>query len=396
MTRGRRGPDRPRSSAARWRCSRARSSRPRSSRGRRAFGAMTRSPSGAGAGRSGPASPHREDLDGRRARRLGRRQDSRPHPHPPLRHAACSRASGPTRPRRAPAVFRLTDHIERLFDSAKILMMDIPYHRRPARRGDEGDGAGERARRRCYIRPIVYLGYGEMGLNTLPCPVERVDRLWPWGAYLGDDGHRDGVRMKISSWAAPRPQLDAAGGQGTGMYINSSLAKVEAIKAGYDEAIMLTPQGYVSSAPARTSSSSARHDHHAAGLGGRARGHHPGLGARPSPRDLGFEVRDRQHARAATSTPPTRCSSAGTAAEVVPVRSVDDREIGEPGPDHPRSSRRRYFEAVARRDRPIQGLDRTCRDGPHVHRGRIVAAEYDRSRSTTRPCATGRSSRASR
>ena len=84
-------------------------------------------------------------------------------------------------------MFRLTDHIERLFDSAKIIMMEIPYSRRRARRGDARTPCAPAGCRRCYVRPIAYFGYGEMGLNPLPCAVNVSIAVWPWGAYLGED-----------------------------------------------------------------------------------------------------------------------------------------------------------------------------------------------------------------
>ena len=146
---------------------------------------------------------------------------------------------------RGPAVFRLTDHIVRLFNSAKIFMIDVPFT------ADEiVDAVKETVRvnglPECYIRPIVFYGYGEMGLNTLPCPVNVSIAVWPWGAYLGDEGIQHGVRMKISSWQRHGLNALPPAAKGTGMYINSSMAKIEALKAGYDEAILLSPQGYVS------------------------------------------------------------------------------------------------------------------------------------------------------
>ena len=97
----------------------------------------------------------------------------------------------------------------------------------------------------CYIRPIAYYGYGEMGLNTLPCSVDVAIACWPWGAYLGDDAVSKGVRMKIRSWTRHDHNTMPPAAKTTGNYVNSSLAKVEALKAGYDEAIMLNPQGFV-------------------------------------------------------------------------------------------------------------------------------------------------------
>src|SRR3984893_5575056 len=146
---------------------------------------------------------------------------------------------------RGPPVFRLTDHILRLFDSAKIFMIDVPFTPEQIIEATKEtvrvNGLPE-----CYIRPIVYLGYGEMGLNPLPCPVNVSIAVWRWGSYLGDEGIANGVRMKISSWQRHDPNAMPPAATGTGMYINSSMAKVEALKAGYDEAILLSPQGYVS------------------------------------------------------------------------------------------------------------------------------------------------------
>src|SRR5690349_17249530 len=146
---------------------------------------------------------------------------------------------------RGPAVFRLEEHIDRLFNSAAIYMLDIPFTREELIAATV-ETIEVNAVPSCYIRPLVYLGYGEMGLNPLPCPVNVSIAVWPWGTYLGDEGVKHGVRMKISSWQRHDVNAMPPAAKGTGMYINSSLAKVEALKAGYDEAIILSPQGYVS------------------------------------------------------------------------------------------------------------------------------------------------------
>ena len=143
-----------------------------------------------------------------------------------------------------PGIFRLTEHIERLHNSARIMMMELPYG------VDELVEATKLVVREsglpsCYIRPIAYYGYGEMGLNTLPCSVDVAIACWPWGAYLGDDAATKGVRMKISSWTRHEHNTMPPASKTTGNYVNSSLAKVEALKAGYDEAIMLNPQGLI-------------------------------------------------------------------------------------------------------------------------------------------------------
>ncbi|MHB8330447.1 MAG: branched-chain amino acid transaminase, partial [Acidimicrobiales bacterium] len=144
------------------------------------------------------------------------------------------------------AVFRLTDHISRLFASAKVFMIDVPFTA-----SQLIDASKELVRANalvegCYIRPIVFLGYGEMGLNPLPCPVSVAIAAWPWGTYLGDEGVANGIRLKVSSWQRHDPNAVPTAAKGTGMYVNSSLAKVEALKAGYDEALLLAPDGRVS------------------------------------------------------------------------------------------------------------------------------------------------------
>ena len=144
-----------------------------------------------------------------------------------------------------PGVFRLTDHIERLFRSAQILGMEIPYSVEEIVQATK-DTVASTGLPGCYIRPIAYFGYGEMGLNTLPCSVDVSIACWPWGAYLGDDALTKGVRMKISSWTRHDHNTMPPASKTTGNYVNSSLAKVEALKAGYDEAILLNPQGFVS------------------------------------------------------------------------------------------------------------------------------------------------------
>ncbi|MBO0714536.1 MAG: branched-chain-amino-acid transaminase [Acidimicrobiales bacterium] len=231
-----------------------------------------------------------------------------------------------------PAVFRLTEHIKRLIDSARILLIDVPFSQ-----AELVEATKETVRVNgldaCYIRPIVYLGYGEMGLNPLPCPVQVAIAVWPWGAYLGEEGLQKGVRMKISSWIRHDPNILPPAAKATANYLNSQLAKVEALKAGYDEAILLSPQGYVSEGTGEnlfvlrggrliTPPSSA--------------GALEGLtqdAVKTIARDLGFEVSTENLLRSDLYT-ADEAFLTGTAAEVVPIRSVDDRPVGsgEPGP----------------------------------------------------------------
>ncbi len=243
------------------------------------------------------------------------------------------------------AVFRLTDHIRRLFDSAKILMIDIPYSPQQII-----DATKETVRVNgldsCYIRPLVYLGYGEMGLNPLPCPVNVSIAVWPWGTYLGEDGIQKGVRMKISSWQRHDPNAMPPACKATGMYINSSLAKVEAIKAGYDEAILLSPQGYVSECTGENlfivkNGRIVTPPVSAGALEGITQNSVATIA-----RDLGYEYEVGNILRSDLYT----CDEAfvsGTAAEVVPIRAIDDREVGagEPGP-MTRKIQETYFATV--------------------------------------------------
>ncbi len=229
-----------------------------------------------------------------------------------------------------PAVFRLTDHIERLFASAKIFLIDIPFTVQEIVEATK-ETVKVNGLPSCYIRPLVYLGYGEMGLNPLPCQVNVSIAVWPWGAYLGDEGMQKGVRMKVSSWQRHSPNAMPPAAKGTGMYINSSMAKVEALNAGYDEAILLSPQGYVSECTGENlfivNNDVLRHPPVSAGaLEGITQDSVATIA-----RDFGYEV----HATNILRSDLYTCDEAfltGTAAEVVPIRSVDDREIGEPGP----------------------------------------------------------------
>jgi branched-chain amino acid aminotransferase len=231
---------------------------------------------------------------------------------------------------KGPAVFRLREHIERLHNSAKILMMEIPYS------VDELVDATKATVRAtglpgCYIRPIAYYGYGEMGLNTMPCSVDVAIACWPWGAYLGDDAVSKGVRMKISSWTRHDHNTMPPASKTTGNYVNSSLAKVEALKAGYDEAIMLNPQGLVSEC---TGENIFVARHGALITPPLAAGALEGItqsSVTAIARDLGFEIRVGEIARSDLYI-AEEIFVCGTAAEVSAVNSVDDRSVPCPGP----------------------------------------------------------------
>ena len=231
---------------------------------------------------------------------------------------------------RGPAVFRLTDHIVRLHNSAKIMMMDLPY-------SVEELVAATKATVKstglpsCYVRPIAYYGYGEMGLNTLPCSVDMAIACWPWGAYLGDDAVEKGVRMKISSWTRHDHNTMPPASKTTGNYVNSSLAKVEALKAGYDEAIMLNPQGLVSECTGENIFCVRNGRIITPPLSSGALEGITQASVNAIARDLGYEIIVGDLARSDLYI-AEEIFVCGTAAEISSVNSVDDRDIPCPGP----------------------------------------------------------------
>jgi branched-chain amino acid aminotransferase len=248
---------------------------------------------------------------------------------------------------RGPAVFRLRDHLARLERSAKMFLMDIPYS------VDELLVATHELievnrLESCYIRPIAFRGYGPMGLNPEDNPVDVSIAVWPWGAYLGEEALRHGVRMTVSSWRRHDPNIIPPQAKVTGAYINSAMAKLEAVRAGYDEAIMLNPQGFVSEATGENIFVLLDGELCTPPL---ISGPLPGI-TRASvmtiAADLETPVTERQLTRA-----DLYCAEeifcTGTAAEVTPIREVDERVIGDPGPVTT-AIQQRYFAIVRGED----------------------------------------------
>jgi branched-chain amino acid aminotransferase len=231
---------------------------------------------------------------------------------------------------RGPAVFRLTDHMVRLHNTARILLMDLPYTVEELVTAVK-DTVRASGLPSCYIRPLAFYGYGEMGLNTLPCSVDVAVACWPWGAYLGDDAASVGVRMKISSWTRHEHNTMPPAAKTTGNYVNSSLAKVEALKAGYDEAIMLNPQGLVSECTGENIFVSRNGVLITPPLTAGALEGITQSSVMTIARDLGYEVRVGELARSDLYI-ADEMFVCGTAAEVSAVNSVDDRSIPCPGP----------------------------------------------------------------
>ncbi len=146
---------------------------------------------------------------------------------------------------KGPAIFRLNEHIDRLFNSARIFLIDIPYSKEEIK-----DAIVKTVRvnkiKECYIRPLVYIGYGAMGLYPKANPVSVSIAVWSWGTYLGDKGLKNGIKVKTSSFIRNHVNANMARGKVCGYYVNSQLAKKEAISCGYDEALLLDTEGYVS------------------------------------------------------------------------------------------------------------------------------------------------------
>jgi branched-chain amino acid aminotransferase len=225
-----------------------------------------------------------------------------------------------------PAVFRHAEHVERLHRSADLYYMPIPYSDEELRAATR-ELIARNGLRSCYIRPIVFRGYGTMGLFPLDAPVDVSIAVWEWGAYLGEDSKRDGIRAKVSSWRRISPDSLIPHAKASGQYLNSILAKIESHKAGYEEAILLDDNGHVCEGsgenifavrdgriitPPQTASIL------------------DGINRRSIiriARDLGYEVVERDLGRAELYLADELFLS-GTAAELVPVREVDDHVIG--------------------------------------------------------------------
>ncbi|MEY2582106.1 MAG: branched-chain amino acid aminotransferase [Ilumatobacteraceae bacterium] len=229
-----------------------------------------------------------------------------------------------------PAVFRLTEHIERLFRSAQIMGMEIPYTVSEIVAATKSTVAST-GLPGCYVRPIAYYGYGEMGLNTLPCSVDVAIACWPWAPFLGEDALDQGVRMKVSSWTRHDHNTMPPASKTTGNYVNSSLAKVEALKGGYDEAIMLAPNGLIAECTGENIFAVRNNIIITPPLSAGALEGITQSSVMTIARNLGFDIRIDNLARSDLYV-AEEVFVCGTAAEISSVKSIDDRNIPCPGP----------------------------------------------------------------
>jgi branched-chain amino acid aminotransferase len=228
---------------------------------------------------------------------------------------------------RGTAIFRHHDHLARLFKSAELYYMPIPYTLEELRSATHELIAANELRE-CYIRPIAFRGYGQMGLYPLDAPVEVSIAVWPWGAYLGEESKLAGVRAKVSSWRRISHDSLIPHAKASGQYLNSVLAKIEATKSGYQEAILLDDHGFVCEGSGENiyvvrDGKIITPPQTAAILDGISRKSIITIAG-----DLGYEIAERDLARAELYLADEVFFS-GTAAELVPVREVDDHPVGD-------------------------------------------------------------------
>jgi branched-chain amino acid aminotransferase len=231
---------------------------------------------------------------------------------------------------KGPAVFRLTDHLRRLHNSARLLYMDMPYSVEELRSA-HFELIGINGLPECYLRPLAFFGYGELRVGALENPVDVAIISWPWGAYLGDEGMKNGIRCKVSSWNRVGPNVIPHASKATGVYLNSFLATTEAVRAGYDEAIMLTADGYIADGPGENIFAVKEGAIWTPPLSTSIL---PGI-TRDTiiqmAQDLGYTVKEQNLIRSDLLL-ADEVFMTGTAAEVTPVRTIDDVEFDTPGP----------------------------------------------------------------
>jgi len=227
-------------------------------------------------------------------------------------------------------IFRHQDHLDRLEASAKLYYMDMPFPKEQIREATH-ELIARNGFKSCYIRPLVWRGYGPMGLNPLENPVEAMVAVWEWAVYLGEEGKRNGVRGRVSSYRRISSESLIPHAKASGQYLNSVLAKIESLKAGYEEGILLDDKGHVCEGTGENvfvvKDGVVITPPQTAGI-------LDGINRKSCmqiARDLGYEVVERDIARAELAL-ADEVFLTGTATEIAPLREVDDIEIGPPGP----------------------------------------------------------------
>ncbi len=224
------------------------------------------------------------------------------------------------------AIFRLDKHLRRLYDSAKICLMDIPV---PVEALTEvcKEAVRRNGNKACYLRPLAFVGDGAMGLGTMDNEVRVMVATWPWGAYLGEEGLRAGIRAKISTFTRAQVNHSMVKGKIVGQYVTSILAKREAILQGFDEAILLDTEGYVSEASGENVFAVRNGRLWTTPVTGTILAGVTRDAIIHIARDLGIEVREQRFTRDFLWI-ADEVFMTGTAAEVTPVREIDNRNVG--------------------------------------------------------------------
>lgn len=248
---------------------------------------------------------------------------------------------------KGPAVFRLREHMERLEDSASIYLKTVPYSVEELCKATKELVKANKLSS-CYIRPIVFRGYGEMGLNPLKAKVDVAIAAWEWGTYLGEEGMKNGIKAKISSIQRIAPNTLPSQAKATGQYINSILAKIEALDSGCEEAIMLDNRGFISEGPGENLFMVKKGiiytpPEHASILTGITRDSVMEIAC-----GLGYTIKETDITRG-TLYLADEVFFTGTAAEITPVREIDGRTIGRPGPVT-KKIQEKFFEIVKGQD----------------------------------------------
>jgi len=251
-----------------------------------------------------------------------------------------------------PTIFKLDDHIERLFDSAHIFLLEIPFTRQEIKKAVVETVRVNRLKE-CYIRPLVYIGYGAMGLYPKDNPIKVAIAAWSWGAYLGEEGLEKGIRVKTSSFIRGHVNANMTRGKVCGYYVNSQLAKKEAVLSGYDEALLLDTAGFVSEGSGENifivRNGLIKTTPLTSILEGITRNSIIEIA-----RDESFRVEERRFTRDEVYI-SDEAFFTGTAAEITPIREVDERIIGDGNPGRiTKKLQSIYFDCVKGRNKKYE------------------------------------------
>jgi len=249
---------------------------------------------------------------------------------------------------KGPAVFRLKDHLERLFYSADVFGMKIPYSQEELYKATI-EVVAKNNLEECYIRPLAYYGYGQMGLNPKGANVDVGIAAWPWGSYLGDEGLKNGIRMKISKWIRPPTNMMPTNAKVSGNYVNSIIAKVDSVNSGFEEAILLDLKGNVAECTGENLFIVKNNELIVPPTENTLKGI-----TRDSmmeiAKDFGITVKE-EFFNEEQLLSADEAFLTGTAAEVTPIREINNQKIGEgkPGPVT-KKIQEKYYEAIHGKD----------------------------------------------